>query len=93
MVVNALLDEGSTKTYVNEDVAAKLRLKGATQQLQVNVLSRNSETLEIMPVQMELESLDGSTKVKINAYEANRVTENMKMIDWRPLSSPKSGSI
>ena len=28
VVVNALIDDGSTKTYVNEDVATELKLKG-----------------------------------------------------------------
>ena len=30
MTVNALLDDASTKTYVNADAAAKLGLKGKT---------------------------------------------------------------
>ena len=50
MVVNELLNDGSTKTYVNEDVAAELGLKGPAQELQVNVLNRHSETLWTMPV-------------------------------------------
>ena len=71
MVVHALLDYGNKITCVNEDVAAKLRSKEAAQQLQVNVLNGHSDTLETMPVQMELQSLDGNTKAKINAYTTN----------------------
>ena len=32
-------------------------------------------------------SLDSNTKVKINWYTANRVIENMKVTDWRPLAT------
>ena len=39
MTVNALLDDASTKTYINADVAAELGLKGKTEQVNVNVLN------------------------------------------------------
>ena len=55
IVINKFLDDGSIKTNVNVDVAAELRLKGLLEQLQVNVLKGNSETLDKMPDQMELE--------------------------------------
>lgn len=84
-MVNTRLDDGRTKTYVNEDVAAKLRLKGAVEQFEVNVLNGHSETLETVSVQMELESLNGSTKFKINAYAVNGVTGN-RVINWKPLT-------
>ena len=37
--VNALLDDASTKTYINADVAAKLGLQGTTERVTVNVLN------------------------------------------------------
>ena len=37
--VNALLDDASTKTYVNEEVAAELGLRGKTETVTVNVLN------------------------------------------------------
>ena len=36
--VNALLDDASTKTYINADVAAELGLQGKTERVTVNVL-------------------------------------------------------
>ena len=78
-MVNSRLNDGSTKTYVNEDVAAKLGLKGAVEQFEVNVLNGHSETLDTMSVQMELESLNDSTKFKINAYAVNGVTRSRVM--------------
>ena len=76
------MNQLSTKTYVNVDVAAKLRLKGAVKQFQVNVLNGHSKTLETMPVQIELESLNDNTKFKINAYAVNGVTGN-RVINWK----------
>jgi len=38
MIVNALLDNGNTKTCINGDVAAELGLEGSTQWITVNVL-------------------------------------------------------
>ncbi len=46
--VNALLDEASTKTYLNSDVAAELGLHGDAQELTVNVLNgRQEKTVHI----------------------------------------------
>ena len=87
MVVNALLDDGSTKTYVNEDIAAELKLKGEVQKVNVSVLNGHCEQLNTMPVEMQLESLDGKVKMKIEAFTTKRVTGNMKAVDWRPVAN------
>ena len=44
--VNALLDEVSTKTYLNADIAAELGLQGHPQSVTVNVLNGQTETFE-----------------------------------------------
>ena len=80
--LNALLDEASTKMYINANVAAELELQGRSQKVTVNVLNGKTETLETMPVKVELESLDGSVKTAINAFTAEWVTGNMKAINW-----------
>lgn len=61
--VNASLDDASTKTNLNADVAAKLGLQGHPQSVTVNVLNGQVETFETMPVKVELESLDGNAKL------------------------------
>ena len=77
MIANSLLDDGSTKTYVNEDIAAELKLAGSVEKVQVN-------DFEDMSVEMELQSLDGRISTKINAFTANRVTGDMTVVDWKP---------
>ena len=82
VTVNALLDDVSTKTYVNTDVASELGLKGNKEQVTVNVLNGQLETFEPMPVTFELESVIGNVKMKVSAYTTNRVTGNMTVVDW-----------
>ena len=48
--VNALLDDASTKTYINVDVATELGLQGKTERVTVNVINGQVETFEARPV-------------------------------------------
>ena len=80
-VVNALLDDASTKTYVNADVAAELGLQGHLQRVNISVLNGAVETFETTPIDCFVESLDGKS-YKITAFTTTRVTGNMNVIDW-----------
>ena len=80
--VNALLDDASTKTYVNADVAAELGLQGRTERVKVNVLNGQIETFETKPIDVTLQSVAGNVSMKINAYTVNKVTGNMPVVDW-----------
>lgn len=40
------------------------------------------DTFETMPVECGIESLDGRINMKITAFTANRVTGNMKAVNW-----------
>ena len=92
--VNALLDEASTKTYINADIAAELGLPERSQKVTVNGLNGKTETFETNPVKVELESLDASVKTAINAFTAEQVAGNMKAINWgRKVDSPEGHTI
>ena len=80
--VNALLDDASTKTYLNADVAAELGLQGRTERVKVNVLNGQIETFETKPVDVTVQSVAGNVSMKINAYTVNKVTGNMPVVDW-----------
>ena len=82
MKVNALLDDGSTKTYINADVADELQLVGESQQVTVNVLNGQCETFKTRPVDVQLQSVDGAVDIKVSAFTTNRVTGLMKPVDW-----------
>ena len=78
--INALLDDLSTRTYVNPDVAAELGLKVRTEKVTVSVLNGQAETFDTKPVSVELKSVTGSLSMIVNAYMVNRVTGNMLSI-------------
>ena len=99
--VNALLDDASTKTYINSDVAAELGVHGQLQKVNVSVLNGHVETFETSPVECMIESLDGKSKLRITAFTTERVIGDTKAIDWsmcarewshlRQLKFPKLG--
>ena len=81
--INALLDDASTKTYINGDVAAALNIRGEMKKVTVKVLNNTIETFDTMPVQFDAESVDGNFKMKINASTMNKVTGNMEAVNWK----------
>ena len=80
--VNALLDDASTQTYVNADVAAELGLTGTFETIKVNVLNGKCKSFQTMPVELGLESLNGDVDIRIADHTVKRVTGNMKVIQW-----------
>ena len=72
--------------HVNSDVAAELRLKGKMQKVIVNVLNNKVDAFETMPVEVKLESLDGKTHMKIQAFIANCVTGDMTTVNWKVIA-------
>ncbi|XP_052778542.1 uncharacterized protein LOC128215986 [Mya arenaria] len=81
--INALLDDGSTKTYVNSDVAAELGLTGDKTVLQVNVLNGRCEELDTMNVTFKLNNVDDrDLELNITAVTTIEVTGKLKPTDW-----------
>ena len=85
--VNAQLDNASTRTYLNSDVATQLGQQGEYQRVSVNALSGRVEAFETMPVGLEVESVDGQFTRKISALTTDRVTRNLCIISWRKESN------
>ena len=70
--VNAILDNASTVSYVNEEVAVALGLSVTYEKVSVNVLSENVETLDSIPVSFTLEGCDGNLNVPFKALTCPR---------------------
>ena len=85
--VNALLDDGSSKTYLNSDIAAELGLEGSPHELTVNVLSDNQERFETTVVRFTISSVNGKVSKQASAYTTERVTGNMEVVNWRRYQS------
>ncbi|KAL4238005.1 hypothetical protein ACF0H5_002716 [Mactra antiquata] len=84
MTINALLDDGSSKTYINSDVAAELGLDLTVNShtMTVNVMNGKQEKFETTPVNFLLESVNGQIKVSVEATTVEHVTGNLQTIDW-----------
>ena len=81
--VNALLDDASSVSYVNEELAGVLGLSATYEQVTVNVLNETVQTFDSMLVQMTLESCDGNVKTTFEALTCpRRVTGSYKAVDW-----------
>ena len=68
--VNALLDDGSSKTYLNSDIAAELELEGSPHELTVNILNDNQEKFETTVVEFTISSLNGKVSTLASVYTA-----------------------
>ena len=57
--INAILDDASNETFLNEEVAGVLGLQEPFQKVQVHVLNDTVETFQSTPLKIEIESVDG----------------------------------
>ena len=84
--VNVLLDDTSTQTYINTDVAAELGLHGKPQKVRVNVLNGQIETFDTKPLSLELRSINGNVSTRVTAFTADRVTGSITVVNWNKYS-------
>ena len=80
--VSALLDDASTKSFFNSDVAAELDLQGHLRRVNASVPNGQIETFQTIPVVCDIESLDEKSRLTFIAFTAEKVTSDMKAIDW-----------
>ena len=82
VVVKALLDDASRKTYINSDVAAELGLQGENSRVTVNVLNGQTDSLETKIFELNLQSWHEKIHVKIAAFTKESATGNIWLINW-----------
>ena len=83
LVVNASLDDASTTTYINCDVAEELELQGPLETVSISTMNGNVKTYQTMPVARELLSCGGTLKHYILGYTTYKTTLNMNPTEWR----------
>ena len=81
--MNAILDDGSTQTYLNTDIAVKLALNGEIWKSQVNVINETVVTFETALVQFTLKSVNGQVNTVTEAFTINNVTGDLKTTNWK----------
>ena len=85
LIINALLADGSTQTYINADIAGKLGLNGEICKSQVNVINGSVATFETAPVEFRLKSMNGQVNIVIEAFTINNVTGDLKTVNWKAI--------
>ena len=70
-MVNALLNDGSTKSY--KYIIQINHTSKSYKSLQVQVLNGKLETLGVVLVELMLESLDGKGKLEISVFTVKKV--------------------
>ena len=81
--VNALLDDASTKTYVNTDVAHELGVSGEPKTVAVGVLGGMQSFVSGESVKMTLTNINRTLKYEIAAQTTTKVTGNMRATEWQ----------
>ena len=82
--VNAILDDASNESLLNEEVAGFLGLREPYHTVKVHVLNNSVETFQTMPLMIEVESVNGQFNKKISVKTCPRnVTCGYKVEDWR----------
>ena len=80
--MNALLDDASGVSYVNEELPGALGLSATYEQVVINVLNETVEIFVPMPVSMTLDSCDGNVRLPFKTLlYPRRVTGNYKAVD------------
>ena len=81
--VNAVLDDASNETFMNEELAGALGLSAAWKSVQVHVLNSSVETFKSMPLQVEVESVDGQFSKTVSVQTCPKeVSCNYRVVDW-----------
>jgi len=79
----ALLDPGSTQTFVDRNTAVKLKLKRTSKSLVMPVTVFNQQVnTDTYSVELHLTSSDGSYTTAITAYAVYDLAKHINVIDW-----------
>ncbi len=81
--VNAVLDDASNETFMNEELAGALGLSAAWKSVQVHALNSSVETFKSMLLQVQVESVDGQFSKTVSVQTCPKeVTGNYRVVDW-----------
>ena len=80
--MNALLDDGSTTSYLNERVAVELELTGERRNLVVKVIGGEKQKIQSQQVKIDLVDVSERTEVKFSALTMKSVVGELKVINW-----------
>ena len=79
--INALLDDATSRSYVNARVE-ELGLSGYLSNVRVGVLNDTIVNIDTNHVEVGLESVDGAVDIRLHVDAVDRVTGDMNVTDW-----------
>ena len=81
--MNAILDDASNETFLNEEVAGALGLKESYQTVKVHVLNKSVETFQTVPLKGVIESVNGQFTKEIEVKTCPRnVSGKYQVENW-----------
>ena len=84
--INAILDDASNETFLNEAVAGILGLQEPFEKFQVYVLNNTVETFQSMQIKIEIETIDGRFSKEISTKTCpQKVTGNYRIVKWNDI--------
>ena len=87
--MNVILDDASNESFLNEEAAGALRLRKPYRTVKAHVLNNSVETLQTMPLKVEIESINGQFTKEIEVKTCPpTITGNCKAEYWR-VNQPK----
>ena len=87
LTVNALLDDGSTRTFLNSDVAAELGLYGERDSITVGTMGGSRKRLETEKVNFVIEDAERKNSCAMSAFTTQRVTGNLRPVQWTEIKN------
>ena len=82
VTVNALLDDGSTTSYLNSSIASRLGVSGELRTMTVSTLNGKVDTFTTTPVSFLIKSRDGQVQHSMTALTTDSVTGNLQPVNW-----------
>ena len=81
IMLNALIDDGSTAVFLSTRAAAKLQLEGKEINLNLKTI-REEERLRCMQAEVKLSSVDGTFSKKVDCTVMDNILEGLRAVDW-----------
>ena len=80
--INIMLDDGSTGSYIDEDLAVELGLEGKLLPLHTEMLGGYKDVSDSIRTEVEIESLDGNFRSRISCWAKKNVTGRLQSVNW-----------
>ena len=83
MNINAILDDGSTQSFINQDIAEFIGLDDSNiEQMDIDMLNNNRSTLLTQEISFEIQNITTKSSFEMLACTTENVCGNLKAVNW-----------